>query len=225
MKQIIHLRRYALQTMLVLGVLFMFTAPGNAFAQEIFRVNPGQTVEIDRHGVCQRVTNSGGAGVMVPTRQAAAWSSFRSSPPPGVSLSNCAPACGGVSIGGYCWYAGARAQSCTTVCSGRGGVNITGTRNYAGSGGAAGNCYAVAAALGLSNSPGGNLSGGSCTTGNTTIGIGGSPTGLGCMQTENSWFPGFFTIVHCSSPTTTASALGVGNQYNSHVRRVCACSN
>ncbi len=54
--------------------------------------------------------------------------------------------CSGQSVGGYCWYLGAVAASCTTTCSTRGGYNA-GTQSYAGNTGSNANCAAVLTAL------------------------------------------------------------------------------
>lgn len=48
-----------------------------------------------------------------------------------------------VSVGGYRWYQGNAGDSCDTVCASRGGCNLEGTRDYAGSGGTNANCQAV----------------------------------------------------------------------------------
>lgn len=53
---------------------------------------------------------------------------------------------GGSEIGGACWYMGAAGESCTTVCSSRGGYNSA-TGTFAGSSGSDVNCEAVLNAL------------------------------------------------------------------------------
>ncbi len=55
----------------------------------------------------------------------------------------------GASVGGYCWYAGALGQSCTTVCSGLSLVYNAATLSYAGSSGSDANCLSVLNALSL----------------------------------------------------------------------------
>jgi len=57
--------------------------------------------------------------------------------------------CSGVSVVGYCWHAGAAAESCDTACAQYGGCNLTGTKNDAGSSGSDANCESVLAALSL----------------------------------------------------------------------------
>ena len=62
-----------------------------------------------------------------------------------------APTCAGTVVGGRCWYRGAVDQSCTTVCSTHGAVDVA-TVAYAGSPAAgdrtnAGHCTAIAAAI------------------------------------------------------------------------------
>lgn len=60
------------------------------------------------------------------------------------------PACTGILVGGYCWYASANSESCDTACASRGGCNLAGTKDYAGSGaGTAVNCEGVLDALAL----------------------------------------------------------------------------
>ncbi len=55
--------------------------------------------------------------------------------------------CGGIEIGGYCWYLGAQGQSCDNVCASHGGYHEA-TRTYAGSEGTSQNCYHILEALG-----------------------------------------------------------------------------
>ena len=62
--------------------------------------------------------------------------------------SDSAPPCSGAVVGGYCWYASAADQSCTAACATHGGCNLTGTRDFAGSGGTDANCVSVLDALG-----------------------------------------------------------------------------
>ncbi len=55
-------------------------------------------------------------------------------------------------VGGYCWYYGrstsyANPVSCDSVCADHGGCNLSGTRDYAGSGGTDAGCKAVFSAL------------------------------------------------------------------------------
>jgi len=50
-------------------------------------------------------------------------------------------------VGGFIWYYGASAESCTTVCASHGGYHEA-TRTYAGSDGTDSNCWAVLSALG-----------------------------------------------------------------------------
>jgi hypothetical protein len=103
---------------------------------------------------------------------------------------------GGLSMGGFCWYIGLLGQSCTTVCTGRGGYN-TATSSYAGSSGTTANCQALKTAF-VSDvgSWGGAIA---------------CPAGLGCVI-------GSGTGYRCTSPaTTTGAAEGTG-------ARFCACN-
>jgi hypothetical protein len=63
------------------------------------------------------------------------------------------PACGGVLVGGFCWYAGVEGDSCDMACAAHGGCDLAGTRDYAGSGGTDAHCVAVLAALGFGGWP------------------------------------------------------------------------
>lgn len=68
------------------------------------------------------------------------------------AYASCTDTCAGASVGGYCWYLGSAGQDCNQTCSARGGCNLTGTRNYAGSGGTdaqAGNVTNAVAGRGL----------------------------------------------------------------------------
>lgn len=113
----------------------------------------GATVTIDAHGICKKVTNPGSGTRMVFAGSADEWANFRSNPN-GLTMNECAPACGGKLVGGYCWYLGRNTsnweiggESCNEACAGRGGCNLAGTRNYAGSGGTNGQCAQVLSAL------------------------------------------------------------------------------
>ena len=58
------------------------------------------------------------------------------------------PACGGVQVGVYCWYAGGYKGDCDAACTGHGGCDLTGTKDYAGSSGTNTQCKNVLDALG-----------------------------------------------------------------------------
>jgi len=194
--------RIALSALIVLVLI-----AATAFAADMYSVNSGATAQIDEHGVCQRITNSHGSGlpIMVPTRTAMEWATFRNNRPAGVTMAACPPVCSGASAGGYCFYAGAGGQSCTQVCSARGGVNIAGTRNYVGSGGTFENCRNIASALSLTTNSGGDSN--SCSQGIEYLGCG-----------EYSSFLGV-RVVRCTNAATNADGATTG------FRRVCACNN
>lgn len=139
------------QFFIICGLSFISGA-APSYAQ-IQAVANGQTITVDAHGTCRKVTNSGGPTTMIPSRTAAEWNSFINSRPGHIGLAACGPVCGGVLHAGYCWYdsgwSGAyRNASCDATCSGRGGVNTAGTINYAGSGGNMSNCIALNTAMG-----------------------------------------------------------------------------
>lgn len=110
---------------------------------------------------------------------------------------SCSQSCGGTPVGGYCWYLGPSRQSCNSVCSSRGGCNLTGTRDYAGSGGTNAQCSAVAGAFGLSFY--GSVSGTSAAD-------------YGCYRAER-----FVEVRRVVSPATTCSGVNA-------VLRFCACN-
>lgn len=118
-----------------------------------------------------------------------------------MALSSCASVCGvaseGILVGGFCWYEGGDNESCTTVCTGRGGYNDA-TRTYAGSDGSVANCNAVKLAFGAN-----------------TSGTSGSLPGIGC----NARFDGRFRGITDTGTTDESTASTSG--YN----RYCACNN
>lgn len=115
---------------------------------------------------------------------------------------SCSGGCGGTCVGGYCWYAANWNESCDNACSGHGGCNLTGTRDYAGSNGSDGNCQSVLNALGYGGYPY----------------FGGLGTADGCawysgdMWVSASGFRGTSTT-DCSTPATGGTI------------RTCACNN
>jgi hypothetical protein len=109
----------------------------------------------------------------------------------------CTPS-SGVSLGGYCWYASSPGASCDSACSTHGGCNLTGTSNYAGSGGSNANCQAVLNALGL----------GSGSVSNPFFS---QPRGCWSSSSSNSRF-------RDTSSTTCAAT-------SSSAQRACACNN
>ena len=106
--------------------------------------------------------------------------------------------CGGSSVGGYCWYYAAVSESCDTVCSSRGGCNLAGTKDYAGSAGTNANCGAVMSALGNTGA---------------VYAVTDSSPGIGCYVSQ------FNTeaVGRVSSTTTTC-----GDVFG---HRACACNN
>lgn len=109
--------------------------------------------------------------------------------------------CGGITVGGYCWYISASGGSCDAACASHGGTSLTGTRNYAGSGGTASQCNAVFVAHGYSSSP---ADSGTCTG------------AYGCMRSTSN--PSA-SNVRCYNLDTTGSAVAGG------FARACACNN
>lgn len=185
-------------------ILLFLPAATTALAADMYQVNSGATVQINEHGVCQRITNSHASGrpIMVPTRTATEWTTFRNNRPAGVAMVACPPACSGVSVGGYCWYASGAGQSCNQACSSHGGVNMAGTRDYAGSGGTLDGCKSVAQALWG-------------TTANNQSEDSSGINRIGCAIL--AFFPILATRMHFASTTADSSS--------SAYYRACACNN
>lgn len=207
-----------------LALFVLAFLPVTAFSADMYSVNSGATVQINEHGVCQRITNSHASGrpIMVPTRTATEWTTFRNNRPGGVAIANCPSGCGGASVGGYCWYVGGQGQSCTTVCSSRGGVNMAGTKDYAGSGGNLTRCKAVASALGRP-SPVDSYDASWC--GN-----------LGCIITRitTGGYTSYYEVARCTPTTTEGATPGTfsgaytawaPDALSGYDTRVCACNN
>ncbi len=192
-----------------LAVLFCLVVfSPSAFAADSYLVNNGATETIDEHGVCKDVTNNAGGTIMVPCKAPAEWSSFLSHLPPSVTAPDCvAPdpcdgvtcSAGGACIGGYCWHYGESGQNCDAACTGHGGCDLIGTKNYAGSGGTTVNCDSV---LDILISPAATPSEIS-----TAIGLGCSLNLLTGLRSRDT------------TTTTCASSYGFGG------RRACACNN
>ena len=106
-----------------------------------------------------------------------------------------ASACGGEEVGGYCWYFGAQNQSCDDVCASHGGVNMLGTRNYAGfPEGSDLACYEVTQAFSFTGVP---------------I-LGGCSVPVGCAAIGT-------LVFRCNGTTTAAAKEGITNRF-------CACN-
>lgn len=111
--------------------------------------------------------------------------------------------CGGVRVGGYCWYFGAKGQSCDEVCAAHGGYHDA-TRFYAGSTGSNSQCTAV---LNTLNAPAGlpNLQ---------TDDI----SAAGCCYLDypnQEYQPPDVRVRYLMATTATAKA--------GHISRACAC--
>lgn len=128
-------------------VVLLILLSGLSNASDSTTITNGQTLDINMYGVCKRVTNNSGQSQYIPTVSSGEWSSFYNTNHPGVTIVDCPAACGGLTIGGHCWYLGTSGQSCDAACSTQGGCNLTGTKDYAGSAGTQANCQAVINAL------------------------------------------------------------------------------
>ena len=103
---------------------------------------------------------------------------------------------GGHLVGGYCWYVGFEAQSCTTVCASHGGYNSA-TLTYAGSAGTDQNCQNVLDAFGAPAS-----------------GMGAPSSAAGCYMRGS---PGIGRMRGTTATTEGATAPDAS--------RACACNN
>lgn len=115
----------------------------------------------------------------------------------------CVSACGGASVGGYCWYLGAAGATCDSVCATHGGCVVAGIRDYAGSSGTLANCVAVLAALGKG-------------PGNQPDGSDFADEGSGCGWQN---YAGVTARYRIYSPVTTCAAVP------SFASRACSCNN
>ena len=174
-----------------------------AIASDSTTINNGQTLDINMHGACKRVTNNSGQSQYIPTITSGEWSSFYSTSHPGVTIVDCTAVCGGLTIGGHCWYLGTSGQSCDAACSTHGGCNLTGTKNYSGSAGSLANCQTVINALDPAYSfPVSDVS----LPGATAVGCG------------KIYLTGGERRRYTSPETTCAAAT-------TNFRRACACNN
>jgi hypothetical protein len=176
----------------LIAALALLATP--AFAATSYLVTQ-TTINISESNICQQVSNTGAGTRYISTNTASEWQSFVNNPN-GLGMAAC-PVCGagGQSVGGYCWYMGAAGQTCDTVCSSHGACNLTGTRDYAGSGGTLANCQAVSTALGKG------------TASDTTAAI-----TVGCTYLLGSVF-------RITSPATACTGS------NASYSRFCACNN
>ena len=168
-----------------------------------YQVNYGANQNITEWSTCKNVANNSptGKALFVPTNTSTEWSQFYTHAPAGVTIAACAPPCGGTSYGGFCWYLGATAASCTTTCSSHGGTVDAGTITYAGSGGTLSNCTNVITALGKTFSSSGDVTS--------------APAGYGCYFSSVI----VTTAYHATTPATTQAAAGSSRQ------RACSCVN
>lgn len=73
-------------------ILIIALFSGSIAEAASYRINPGQTVTIDRHGECRKVTNPAGRpAIFVPVRTAGEWNAFRLHRPAYIGLAACLP--------------------------------------------------------------------------------------------------------------------------------------
>ena len=68
-------------------MVLIFT--GFALGATSYTLGSSSTSDISEYGVCQRVTNSCGAGVFIPTKSSTEWSYFRSYKPSCIAVTSC----------------------------------------------------------------------------------------------------------------------------------------
>ena len=82
-----HSKEPAIRLLIVVLVCAMFGSfPASANMSSIMG---GQTITVDAHGVCKRITNNGAQRIMVPWRTAGEWSAFRTHKPGQIVLTDC----------------------------------------------------------------------------------------------------------------------------------------
>ncbi len=178
--------------------LFLALAGGAAHAQtnSCTLVNTGTFQDINVFSDCKRVTNSSGTTVCAVSQvDATQWQSFYNNPPSGVTIGSCPAACAGYSAGSGCFFAGTAGQSCSTVCSSRGGCNQTDTTWVAN----ATNCQNTSNAMGYTTW------GGSTSTGRS----------IGCVT-----YPSKSTYAYADAGGACAN-FDNNNLYG----RFCGCNN
>ncbi len=164
-----------------------------------YHIDSGANATITAHSVTKKVTNSHASGltIYIPLNSATEWSTYVANPPAGVLVENVAT-CGGVSVGGYCWYLSAPSASCDSTCSAHGGYNEA-TRTFAGDQGANANCASVLDALLGSSAAVVDLW--MCSNG-----------AIGCTNlSADRW--------RCMNAATTSSSSWT------NIKRACACNN
>ncbi len=122
---------------------------------------------------------------------------------------SCTSGCGGITVGGYCWYKSEHSESCDTACASHGGYNEA-TRTYAGSSGSPSNCKAVATAFGHGSE---QFSTASCNSVTGTY----TDDNVGCIFDPGLW--GVPVVIHCAAPPTNSS------EWAWYTYRFCACNN
>lgn len=139
-------KKITVSVLLLFGIIIVVSI---VYAATSYRVTGGgATTTINEWSMCKKVTNNNSLALFIPTGTSAEWSAFRSYAP-SVTLAECQKPCAGLSLGGYCWYAGTMGASCDSTCTTHGSCDLVGTRDYAGSNGTLANCAAIIAALGF----------------------------------------------------------------------------
>lgn len=91
----------------------LFAGQAQAQKQRYYLAN-GTSADVNEHSVCNKVTNNSGAPIYVPTATSGEWSTFRSSPPSGVTIGTC-NSCGGNVTSGFSGYGVANGTS-ANIC-------------------------------------------------------------------------------------------------------------
>lgn len=77
---------------------------GSSELAPVYKIAYGESKDIDAHGVCKTVTNTGASGhpVTVPIETAGEWADFRENLPSGVTVKDCLEPCEIKAVGTVC---------------------------------------------------------------------------------------------------------------------------
>lgn len=117
---------------------------------------PGDSeTPIEPYGECVYIDNASSNTYFVPLNTKPEWLAFKDHKPEGISFRPCSSlpdggSCkGGRLVGGYCWFRQGNTLDCDRVCAIHGRTcDLSGTKDFAGSGGTDANCQALMAAFG-----------------------------------------------------------------------------
>lgn len=103
-------------------VAILIAGAGIVYAAQSYRLNNGQTQQINEQGACAQIGNGSGKDIFVPTNSSTEWSAFRDHVPSGVTISSC---CAGNS--GSACSATSAANSCGQTATNYGTIQCNGS--------------------------------------------------------------------------------------------------